>query len=138
MKCKGHRRDGKQCRKDSILGGTVCRMHGGAAPQVKTKAIERLAALVDPAILRLSQLLQAKNEHVALGAVKDVLDRGGHKPTERIEQLNYTPEDVEMLSVLDEKELDQYIELRRKVTQGHPTTGSGFAENPDESGEALS
>jgi hypothetical protein len=33
-----------------IKGGTVCRFHGGSAPQVKRKAQERLEALVDGAI----------------------------------------------------------------------------------------
>lgn len=31
-----------------MLGGTVCRNHGGAAPQVRAKAQERLADLIDP------------------------------------------------------------------------------------------
>ena len=33
----------KQCRQPAILGGTVCRKHGGSAPQVRRKANERLA-----------------------------------------------------------------------------------------------
>jgi hypothetical protein len=46
-KAKSHR-TGKQCAKSAINGGTVCRTHGGAAPQVKRKAAERLADLIDP------------------------------------------------------------------------------------------
>lgn len=34
---------GKQCRRSAILGGTVCIMHGGKAPQVKAAADRRLA-----------------------------------------------------------------------------------------------
>lgn len=41
-------RTGKHCRKAPIAGGTVCRTHGGAAPQVQRKAAERLADLIDP------------------------------------------------------------------------------------------
>jgi phosphopentomutase len=69
----------------AIPGGTVCHYHGGAAPQVQQKAKERLAALVDPAINRLTKLLKAKNEKVALGAVKDVLDRNGFKPSVKVD-----------------------------------------------------
>jgi hypothetical protein len=61
-------------------------MHGGAAPQVQRSARERLAALVEPAILRLAQLLRDKRDKkVALGAVKDVLDRNGFKAPDRFE-----------------------------------------------------
>lgn len=41
-------RTGKPCQRPPIAGGTVCRHHGGAAPQVKRKAEERLADLIDP------------------------------------------------------------------------------------------
>ena len=39
---------GERCRKAAILGGTVCRSHGGAAGQVKRKAAQRLLDIVDP------------------------------------------------------------------------------------------
>ena len=66
---------GSRCRRPAIRGGTVCRFHGGAAPQVIKKAQERLAELVDPALTRLAKLVDGDNPSVALGAVKDVLDR---------------------------------------------------------------
>lgn len=48
-RCKARsKRTGKQCQKAPIRGATVCRNHGGAAPQVKAKAQERLADLIDP------------------------------------------------------------------------------------------
>jgi hypothetical protein len=47
-RCKAHSRSGKQCGNAPIMGGMVCRMHGGSAPQVKRKAAERLADLIDP------------------------------------------------------------------------------------------
>jgi hypothetical protein len=40
---------GKQCARAPIAGGEVCRVHGGAAPQVKRKAAERV--LLDQAIV---------------------------------------------------------------------------------------
>lgn len=39
---------GKPCQKYPIKGSMVCRKHGGAAPQVRAKAAERLADLIDP------------------------------------------------------------------------------------------
>jgi hypothetical protein len=43
-------RTGKPCNRYAIAGGTVCIMHGGAAPQVKKAAAARLRAMVDPAL----------------------------------------------------------------------------------------
>lgn len=41
-RCSAHRKNGEPCRAWAINGGRVCRMHGGAAPQVRRKAGERL------------------------------------------------------------------------------------------------
>ncbi len=40
--CNGTNRRGDPCGRPPIPGGTVCRFHGGAAHQVREKAIERL------------------------------------------------------------------------------------------------
>ena len=64
----------------------MCYIHGGAAPQVRLAAKERLAILVDPAITRLEQLMkQTEFPCTAYAAVKDVLDRAGLKPTDSFE-----------------------------------------------------
>lgn len=42
--CRGHRKDGERCRRAPIAGGTVCRWHGGEAPQVRAAAQKRIAA----------------------------------------------------------------------------------------------
>lgn len=43
-KCAGtHHTTGERCRKWPIRGATVCTSHGGAAPQVRAKAAERVA-----------------------------------------------------------------------------------------------
>jgi hypothetical protein len=80
MRCTATDRTGQQCGKSAIRGANVCRSHGGAAPQVRRRAEERLAALVDPAIDELRKLLRSKSPAVVLGAVKDILDRNGFKP----------------------------------------------------------
>lgn len=79
------------CKQHAIPGGTVCHYHGGGAPQVKAKARERLAALVDPAITTLGRLVsQSDNDHIALAASKDVLDRTGYGPDQVQPQDNRT------------------------------------------------
>jgi len=41
-KCRARRTDGQPCGNYAIIGGTVCRVHGGAAIQVRRKADERV------------------------------------------------------------------------------------------------
>ena len=38
VRCKATSNKGEQCKRYAIKGGTVCRSHGGAAPQVKARA----------------------------------------------------------------------------------------------------
>lgn len=100
VQCKARSKQTKnRCKRPAIPGGTVCRFHGGGAPQVAAKAKERLAALVDPAITRLGELLeQRKNDPVALAAAKDILDRAGHKAPAKVEP---TPEGGVLISWQD-------------------------------------
>ena len=64
-------RSHQRCKKAAILGGTVCRTHGGAAPQVKRKALERLEDLIDPdRALREAAKLAYSN-------IQDLLDEEG-------------------------------------------------------------
>lgn len=78
---------GIQCGRTAILGGTVCRYHGGAAPQVKAKAAERMKALAPTAVTTL-QTLMAREEYptVQLGAAKYVYDQAEGTAIERHEQ----------------------------------------------------
>jgi hypothetical protein len=69
-----------------MAGGNVCRVHGGAAPQVKRRAAERLAALVDPAIGVISAALRDKKQpKIAFDAARDVLDRAGFKKPDAVQ-----------------------------------------------------
>jgi len=66
----------------------VCRIHGGAAPQVKEKAHRVvLEELVGPALIRLKHLVEDDSTPAAvqLGAVRDILDRTGYKAPALIE-----------------------------------------------------
>ncbi len=70
----------------AILGGTVCRMHGGASPQVQAKASERIKALAEgPALDRLEKLLDSEQDAIALAAARDLLDRAGYGAKRQIE-----------------------------------------------------
>lgn len=76
--CGKRTRAGTPCQKSPIKGGTVCRLHGGSAPQVKRAAKLRLLELVDPAIATLARIMATSdNEALRLKAADSILDRGG-------------------------------------------------------------
>ena len=70
-------RAGERCGRPPSPGGSVCRFHGGAAPQVKAAAAARLRAMVDPALGVLEYAIKRKDKDLrgALAAAKEVLDR---------------------------------------------------------------
>ena len=79
--CTAHRRNGEPCRAPAINRATICRVHGGSAPQVKAKAHEvRLADLIGPALMLLRDLIRDEGEPAALRlrAAIAVLDRTGY------------------------------------------------------------
>ena len=78
------KRSGQRCKRAPIRGGNVCSMHGGKAPQVEGSARERLASLVDPAIVALRKALEADDLNATLRAARLVLDRTGYGPTKTI------------------------------------------------------
>lgn len=91
--CTGtSKRSGKRCKKDPIVGGTVCHIHGGNAPQVREAAMARLLRLQYPAIDRMEKLIdQEQFPSVSYAASRDVLDRTMGKPTESV-QLEHSGE----------------------------------------------
>lgn len=107
---------GVRCKQPARMGTTVCRTHGGNAPQVQRKARLRLAELVDPAIGRLSSVLENGNDRDALRAVENVLDRAGYPRTANL--------DVADARALLRERLDK---LRREAAE-HPDR---FAEVVD-------
>lgn len=77
-RCTARRVDGEPCRRFAIKGGTVCRTHGGAAPQVVAKAKVRLQNAADLMARELLNLVTgAESEAVKLAAIRDALDRAG-------------------------------------------------------------
>jgi hypothetical protein len=86
QRCTAHSKQTKQqCGRTAIPGGTVCRYHGGAAPQVQEAALERLRKLQHPAIDRMEKLIaQDQFPTAAFAAARDVLDRTLGKAVETV------------------------------------------------------
>lgn len=90
---------GEQCKNDAIKGGTVCYQHGGAAPQVKKKAQERLNRMADEVTADVQEIVSDLKDLYDDGDAEDkleiqraiqshwriILDRTGHGPTEKRE-----------------------------------------------------
>lgn len=76
--CTAKNRQGVRCGNAAILGGTVCRTHGGSAPQVRRKAALRLQELIDPAIGTLArEMAKADKSADRQRAANSILDRAG-------------------------------------------------------------
>jgi hypothetical protein len=82
-KCTATNRQGKRCGRYPIPGGRVCRNHGGAAPQVKAAAMERLKAM-QPKALQTIEMLMGSNDFptVQFQAAKAVIEWTEGKPRE--------------------------------------------------------
>lgn len=70
----------RPCGNYAINGSTVCRFHGGATPQVKKKARERLMDMIDPAVTHLQKIIEKDTTSDAdrLRAIQMLLDRTGY------------------------------------------------------------
>ena len=80
---------GQRCQLPAIKGATVCRSHGGNAPQVRAKAefrvMEAYRALQPKAVAVVETLL-GRDEYptVQIAAVREVMDRTEGKPKESV------------------------------------------------------
>jgi len=97
--CTAHsKQTGERCKQRPIPGGRVCHYHGGAIPQVKAAAQERLRAFQEPALNGLVELIeQTQFPSVRYAAIKDVLDRTLGRATE---SLNVTSTGIAELMAL--------------------------------------
>lgn len=101
-RCTATNRQGERCKRAPIVGGFVCALHGGKAPQVAGAARARLLAIVDPALERLERIVRGAPPCERCGrsdsdlnpsvvkAIQIVLDRardsaGGFGPNARLD-----------------------------------------------------
>jgi len=144
-RCKAHKSDGsgERCSKPAMLGQSVCRAHGGASPQAKKSARERLEALVDPAINTLRTViktgLKTGDTTSAVRASLGILDRTGFHPSQGIElngknggsvQLNQTDNVLYEFATLEEKKM--VVEIIERAMERRER-----GEKPDIEGEII-
>lgn len=93
MRCTAKNHDQTPCGAYAIRGAAVCRMHGGAAPQVRKAARLRVIEAVDLVVGELLRLaLHAENEGVRVRAISLIFDRAGFGEPQRIEITHITDE----------------------------------------------
>lgn len=74
--CTATNRQGERCGKPAITGGAVCRLHGGSAPQVRAKAVDRIKQARDLALDRLVESLSPDAEYpVDPRVLADITDK---------------------------------------------------------------
>lgn len=78
---------GKPCSKPAIPGGTVCRYHGGAAPQVRAAAARRIAEARDMMLSRLLEQLEPPENPLYQIEAKVLID-GAEKFTKLVNLLS--------------------------------------------------
>lgn len=102
VKCKGHTRAGAPCKNNPITGATVCRMHGGSAPQVKKAARQRILEAAEDAASVLVRLMTdvTAPHNVRLAAARDLLDRAGEGAKQQVEvtTVDYTDAEIRSLA----------------------------------------
>lgn len=75
----------------------------------------RILEMVDPALAQLRKLIKHKHSPTSLGAVKDILDRAGLKPKDKLEiESRDSAEAVLLSGVFGIEELE---ELRERIAE---------------------
>jgi hypothetical protein len=79
VRCNGTRPNGGRCKREAEDGAVVCDQHGGAAPQVRRRAAERLIMSADHVSRKLLEWLDDPEVPYRVRAeiAHDVLDRAG-------------------------------------------------------------
>jgi len=85
VRCEGHYKTGERCRREAISGATVCRIHGGAASQVRNRAAARIGNAADDMVKKLHGMLDDPEVDARdkIKIAQDMLDRAGLNMTEK-------------------------------------------------------
>lgn len=84
IKCQAHTSSGRPCKAWAIVGGTVCRTHGGSAPQVREAARRRILGTVLKNVTTAQAIIDDPEQPAAVRArlLIDMLDRAGLRPAD--------------------------------------------------------
>lgn len=109
-RCTRIKLNGDQCGNAAIRGGTVCRFHGGSAPQVRAKAQVRNLMAADKLMAALLKIALDERQPALtrLVAIRDGLDRAGLGARQTVDL------DVQVggkLSVYDQVVLDSTVPI---------------------------
>ena len=79
IRCNATRPNGGRCKREAEDGAVVCDQHGGAAPQVRRRAAERLIMTADQAAQMLVRMMEDTEVPFGVRAkiAQDLLDRAG-------------------------------------------------------------
>jgi hypothetical protein len=77
VRCNGSLQSGTQCRREANAGSVVCDQHGGAAPQARRRAAERIMNAADRAVEKIIEFMDDEDvpHGVRLKAAQDIADR---------------------------------------------------------------
>ena len=97
VRCNATRPNGSRCKREAEDGAVVCDQHGGAAPQVRRRAAERLIMTADQAAQMLVKMMEDTDVPFGVRAkiAQDLLDRAGLIATQ-VHQIIPTTEDPVM------------------------------------------
>lgn len=113
LQCSAHRKTGDRCKAFAVKGATVCRSHGGSAPQVKESARYRVLQYADDVAAELIRLaLHSDSDAVRVRACGMVLDYCGLQPVHKVEVSEITDDMIEreIARLLTEmRELDEKL-----------------------------
>ena len=110
--CQAHYRRGTQCGRAPVPGATVCHYHGGAAPQVREKAAERIAHARDLSLERYIEFVADDgdiadptillNAIIKLTSQVELLQGRATSRTEVDERVHYEQVRVDLIARLDD------------------------------------